>query len=314
MEDNELGYSGVKCKEVIKADKSISDKSIINIPRRWSQLSYAGLKRVPSAEEPNLSTWSTYFLKRDEKGRFIDEEGNIIAFSLREPNSSINFEGEQLKIVEETLKNLTPEQIAIAKYWGDGPPTKQFTPVIDKLIDTYNVSAGRASRILAAVQAAINDAAVVTWYFKYLWDIARPNQLNQNLATVLCTPKHPTYPAGHAVIAGCAEKVLSYFFQGEKKRLKELAEECAESRIFAGVHFPIDCTEGMRLGRQIGTIIVNALDKQRDGNGIKIDYPITENKHAILPPPPYKQVIPYQRSGKCDSKIIFRKSKNLSKA
>lgn len=306
MEYNELEYNGIKCNGVTKIDKNIMNESVINTPRRWSQLSYAGLERVPSGEEPDLSTWPTYYIKRDKKGRFIDGEGNVIAFSIREPNSSIDFEGEQLRIVEETLRNLTPQQIAIAKYWGDGPPTKQFTPVIDRLIDTYNVSAGRASRILAAVQASINDAAVVTWYFKYLWDIARPNQFNQNLATLLCTPKHPTYPAGHAVIGGCAEEILSYFFGPEKDRLKELSEECAESRIFAGVHFPIDCTEGLRLGRQIGNIIVNILDKQKDGNGIKIDYPITENKYAVLPPPPYKQVMPYQRSGKCDSKILSR--------
>ncbi|MBC2580235.1 vanadium-dependent haloperoxidase [Clostridium sp. DJ247] len=277
----------------------------INIPGKWSQLSYAGLKRVPAAEEPSLSTWTTFFLHRDKKGRFLDGSGNSIAFCIQDPNSSIDFEGEQLNIVERTLKNLTPEQIVIAKYWGEGPPTKQWTPIIDRLIDTYNVNAGRAARILANVHGALNDTLIVTWYFKFLWDIARPNQLNQNLATLICTPKHPTYPAGHATVAGCAEEILSYYFKGERDRLKELAEECAISRVFAGVHFPVDCSEGLKIGRQIGKIVVDILEEQKDGNEVKIDHTINENRNAQLPPPPYKQAIPFQRSGKCDSKIII---------
>lgn len=136
-------------------------------------------------------------------------------------------------IVEQTLENLTPTQIEIARYWGDGPPTKQFTPIIDRLVDTYGFSASRSARVLAAVQAAINDVLAVTWYYKYLWDIARPDQLDQNLASLLCTPKFPTYPAGHAVVAGCAQVLLSYFFPPEAERLKELAEQCALSRLYA---------------------------------------------------------------------------------
>ncbi|MCL5290486.1 MAG: vanadium-dependent haloperoxidase [Bacillota bacterium] len=264
----------------------------INVPRCWSMLSYAGEERVPAAVEPAAGSWPTYYLRREQEGRFTDLQGNPIAFRIRQPEASIDFTGEQLEIVKEVLENLTQEQIEIAIYWGTGPPTKQFTPIIDILIDTYKVSAPQAARILAVTQAALNDTMMVVWYYKYLWNIARPNQLDQTLETVLPTPKHPSYPSGHSTVAGCAQVVLSYFFKPEAARLKELAEECAVSRLYAGVHFPVDNDEGLRLGRQIGSIVVDQLKKEFDKDMTHIDIPYTENLHAKLPPPPYKQVIP----------------------
>lgn len=272
----------------------------INVPRLWSMLSYAGKNRVPSGEDPTAGSWPTFFLNRDKHGNFTDCDGNLIAFKIRQPDASIDFEGEQLDIVKETLENITKHQIRIAQYWGTGPATKQWTPIIDILIDTYHLSAPKAARVLAATQGALNDAFVVSWYFKYIWNIARPNQLDQDLITILPTPKHPSYPSGHATVAGCAQVVLSYFFESESDRLYELAEECAISRLFAGVHFPIDNQQGLSLGRQIGEIVVSILNKQQDIDLSHIDYPIREDLHAKLPPPPYTQVIPLDNDTYCN--------------
>lgn len=275
----------------------------INRSRYWSELSYAGMTRVPVPLDPEAGSWPLFFLKRNMQGEFTDPAGKVIPFSIQYPDSGIDFEGEQLDSVRQVLQNLTPEQIDMAHYWGSGPPTKQFTPIIDRLLDTYELSAARAARVLAAAQAGINDAFVVCWHFKYLWNIARPNQLDQELATLLCTPNHPSYPSGHSTVAGCLEAILSYFFPPEAPRLHELAEECALSRLYAGVHFPVDNSEGLRLGRQIGGIIVEILANQASNSATRIDHEITENRHAQLPPP-YRQVIPFEYSIDCDSKVI----------
>lgn len=276
----------------------------VNVPRIWNQLSYAGEKRVPNKEEPYASSWPTYFFARDEEGKFLDKEGNVVAFEIRSPDQGIDFEGKQLDIVKETLDNLTHFQKKVATYWGTGPATKQWTPIIDILITTYNISAPKAARILAAVQGALNDAFIIAWHFKFKWQIARPNQFDQRLATFLCTPRHPSYPAGHATVAGCAEIVLSYFFEADKERLNKLAKQCAISRLYAGVHYPVDLSEGLRLGRQIGRIVVNQLRQQYDMNQSQIDYPIVVSKDPKLPPPPYTQVIPYFGDMKCTSKTM----------
>lgn len=159
--------------------------------------------------------------------------------------------------------------------------------------------------MLAVVQAGINDAFVVTWYYKYLWDVPRPNQLDQGLATYLCTPKFPAYPSGHTVISGTAEVILSYFFPPEAQKLKQLAEENAASRLYAGVHFQPDLSEGLRLGHQIGQIAVNLLQKSFDKDQSAIDIPVNNNLNAQLMPPLYEQVIPYPaRARACDLPLL----------
>jgi hypothetical protein len=254
-----------------------------SLPRRWSGIPYAGELRHPPREEPAASSWPTYFLHRELNGGFSDHRGRPVAFEIRHPDT-IDFEGEQLPVVKETLQNLTEAQIRMAEYWNAGPPTKQLAPIIDRLIDTYAISAPRAGRILAAVHSGISDAFAVTWHFKYHWDIPRPNQLDQELATIICTPRHPSYPAGHGVIACCAEVILSYFFPPEADRLKALAEECAISRLYGGVHYPADNLEGMRLGRQIGRLVVASLSEQHDNAFARIDYVIQDGRNAHLPP------------------------------
>ncbi|WP_152667789.1 vanadium-dependent haloperoxidase [Aneurinibacillus tyrosinisolvens] len=279
---------------------------------KWSELTYAGEKRLPPSVSPETGSWPMYFLRSSGKGRFTDSRRRAVNLDIAHP-STIDFAGEQLKEVKDTLNRLTETQITIAKYWDAGPPTKQWTPIVDRLVDTYSVPAPQAARILAAVHAGISDTFVATWYLKYSWQVPRPNQLDQELATLLCTPYHPSYPAGHATVAGCTQVILSYFFPTQADRLEVLAKECAASRIYGGVHYPADCTEGLRLGRQIGSIAVDYLKNQTDGDDKKIDKPITEHLPADLAPPPYKQAIPYHYKTKCTSKRLTLAKKKKTK-
>jgi hypothetical protein len=262
-----------------------------NLPRRWSAISYPGETLTPAGIDPAAGSWPLYFLNRDHDGRFFSLKGTPVNFKIQQPE---NFDFyQELMVVKQTLQNLTPHQKEIAKYWGFGPPSKQWTPIIDRLIDTYGITPNRAARVLASVQAGVSDALVITWYYKYLWDVPRPVQLDRGLSTVLPTPRFPTYPAGHSTFAGAAESILSYFFPPEAQRLHELAEECSISRLYAGIHFPCDDSEGLRLGRQIGQIAVDILSSQGQDSHNLVDLPITLNRNAVLPPPPHKQIIPY---------------------
>lgn len=268
----------------------------------WTKLPYAGEDKPPkNSEEPLAGSWTLFYLKRGNRG-FTTRGGTPVKLNIKNPNT-VDW-NEELKVVQNTLKKINRRQIQIAKYWGTGVATKQWTPIIDRLIDAYGASAPRAARILATVQAGINDAYIIAWYLKFKWLVARPNQQDHNLATFLCTPRHPTYPSGHATISGTASTMLSYFFPSEKQRLTELAEENALSRLYAGVHFPIDNSEGLKLGRQIGRIAVNVLRKQKNSKNQPIDLPYEENLNADLQPPPYEQAIPFNFDQKCESLVI----------
>ncbi|WP_082233157.1 vanadium-dependent haloperoxidase [Halobacillus massiliensis] len=267
---------------------------------RWSEVPYAGEKHPPTNPiTPYAGSWPLFYLKKDSKGAYYGPDGQKLNFPLVHPKK-IDFY-EELKEVKYTLNHLTKEQKKIAIYYGSGVPTKQWSPVIDRLIDTYNVSPTYAARILAVVQAAVNDTMMVVWDMKYKWDTARPDQYDQKLRTILCTPRFPTYPSGHATMSGCSEVVLSYFFPSEAKKLKKIAEDDAVSRLYAGVHFPSDNEEGIKLGRYIGHIIVQHLEKERDIRGKKVDHPVTEYRDANIFPLDYQQFIPFDFAADCTS-------------
>jgi len=262
-----------------------------NIRKKWFELPYAGETQRPEGIDPSAGSWPLFYLNRNKRGTFIAQDGRPIKFDVRCPKE-IDF-CKELRKVQKALNNITVRQREIAEFWGDGPATKQWTPIIDRLVDTYNFSPAQSARVLACVHAGINDAFVVAWYFKYLWEVPRPCQLDHNLITAICTPKFPAYPSGHSVISGTAEVILSYFFPTEANRLRELAEENSISRLYGGVHFPVDLSEGLKLGRQIGEIIVGILRGQRDRNNVPIDRPSKQPLYANLNPPPYTQAIPY---------------------
>ncbi|HEX6970937.1 MAG TPA: vanadium-dependent haloperoxidase, partial [Limnochordia bacterium] len=206
-------------------------------PLRWSAIPYPGERWLPRPEEPAAGSWPLFLLGRDAAGRFTGPSGVPISLAIRDP-ATIDFRTEQLPVVQTVLTHLTDRQREIALYWAAGPPTHKFTPIADRLISTYAVTAGRAARILAALQAAIQDALIVAWQLKFLWDVPRPHQLDPTLRPIIPVPRHPTYPSGHAVVAGAAEPILSYFFAPEAERIRQRCEECARSRLYAGVHFP----------------------------------------------------------------------------
>lgn len=268
------------------AEEHPQDTRPVPLPFKWSEISYPGEKWLPRPEEPSAGSWPTFILRRDADGRFTDPAGALIPLDVRNPNT-IDFFGEQLAAVREVLRHLTPHQREIALYWAAGPPTHKFTPIADRLITAYKITAARAARILAGLQCGINDALVVAWALKFTWDIPRPHQLEPCLMPIIPVPRHPTYPAGHGVVAGAAEAILTHFFPPEAERIRQRCEECARSRTYAGVHFPADNDEGLRLGRQIGRIAVSFLAEQQEDSGARVDHVITVDQHADLPPPPY---------------------------
>ncbi|MGE5630734.1 MAG: hypothetical protein ACM3TR_06495 [Caulobacteraceae bacterium] len=181
MEDiNEpIFYGHIKERKVQHEGYENNEERLVrnsNLPRKWSELPYAGECRIPQGLNPGADSWYTFFFRRNEANFFTTLDGKPVSFEIQHPDN-FNFD-KSLLGVKNVLKNLTPSQRQIAEYWGDGPATKQWTPIIDRLLDTYGLSPVSAARVLAAVQAGINDALVITWYFKYLWDVPRPNQLD----------------------------------------------------------------------------------------------------------------------------------------
>jgi hypothetical protein len=227
--------------------------------RKWSEHPYPG-QPLPYQNSSPVANWPLFFIKRGPHNQFYDPFGQRINWRITHPDH-INWEA-QLVLVEQTLRNLTPDQIQMARYWGTGELTAKITTDIFRMARMERLGSPEVSQVLAFVHAALNDVFVITWLLKYYWDVARPHQYGRNLNTVVSTPLFPAYPSAHATVAGCTEVILSYFFPTQAVTIRQRMEQSALSRLYAGVHFKVDNDEGLRLGRQIGEIVVRVLRSQ----------------------------------------------------
>jgi len=227
--------------------------------RRWSEHPYPN-ESTPPRGHSEPSFWPMFFIYRGANHQFLDVLKQPIKWTIKQPNQ-IDWDHE-LFIVKQTLLSLTAEQRKSAEYWATGELTAKISSLLYELAEKYQLGTPSCARMLGYYHAAINDTCVMSWYFKYLWDVARPIQFDQSLATVVFTPRFPAYPSAHATIAGCSEVLLGYFFPSESVRLSALMKESAQSRLYAGVHFKTDNDEGLRLGRQIGEMVVKIMQLQ----------------------------------------------------
>jgi len=180
----------------------------------------------------------------------------------------------------------------IGEFWSDDLVDLTFSPgprwiaIADETFVVANSNLEIALYASAKVGMALNDAAVACWKSKYFYNVERPESyikrvIDSNWEPALnnptngetgFTPAFPAYPSGHSTMGGAgAEALTSIFgihfpmtdrchegrpeFIGTPRAFNsfyEMAEENAESRIPLGVHYRMDCEQGVNLGYRCG--------------------------------------------------------------
>ncbi len=140
-------------------------------------------------------------------------------------------------------------------FWTDLASTKIFE---NRIMDDAPVVA----RIYTILHTASHDAAIAIMDAKYAYWGIRPSQYDTTYKPLIATPPFPGYPSGHALGAGTSSAVLEYFFPADAKQFQKLAQECADSRFYAGIHFKSDNEVGLQMGREIGKYIVETWMKK----------------------------------------------------
>ena len=258
---------------------------------KWNKLEYNTVGFTSLGEAPTGGSFPMNFFKMTSEGKFETITGEKISFNIKSPDYFDDFLGEQLEEVINASNAITPQQQISADYWGNGVPHKQLIPILQALITSYDLKVPVASRLYDIVNKALNDAMVICWHFKYYYQIPRPVQYCQNFSPYLETPQHPSYPAGHSVLPACFIAIMSHFFPAEKEKLSQLLEECAWSRLYGGVHYPFDISEGIHLGEDIACKIIKNLGLESDQSGATVDRTYTQYKDAPIVPVAYKQVL-----------------------
>jgi hypothetical protein len=186
---------------------------------------------------------------------------------------------------------LSEENRWIAEFWSDDvegltySSSGRWISIANQMIQKSDLDLASIFHLYLSLGIAISDATVACWKGKYHYNLLRPETLIQrmflpNWRPILHTPPFPAYPAGHAMIAGAAWVVLSHFMGNDYaftdyshvnrkefkstprsfERIRDIAYENAYSRIPLGVHFKMDCEEGLLQGENAARAILDSLE------------------------------------------------------
>jgi hypothetical protein len=176
----------------------------------------------------------------------------------------------------------------IAEFWSDDFYQLTFEPagrqvaIANILVQEDHLSLDVALELYAKLGMAMSDAAVAIWNSKYIYNVRRPieyirdviepgwtTHLNNPMNGVKSlTPEFPAYPSGHSGFGASGSAIMAEIFGnvhpftdnchqnrteflGTPRSFNTILEagvENAYSRIPLGVHYRMDCDEGLRLG------------------------------------------------------------------
>lgn len=180
------------------------------------------------------------------------------------PAAPPSVNSDDLKREIETVKSYMrlvqkPKITAIAQ-WADpeftATPVGHWNAITCDLIAKQNVNLLEQTHILAHLNRALMDATIVCWEAKTYYMYPRPSQVDKSIIPLIPLPNFPSYPSGHSTFSATAATILTHFFPESEKNLWEMAQEASDSRIYAGLHYKMDCTAGMEIGKKIGRLAV----------------------------------------------------------
>lgn len=165
----------------------------------------------------------------------------------------------QAELVKEAVRNSTPVQKAATRYWaGDsGPGSGSWIHIANDYMFTHKISFPRILCVRTLLTQAGIDVDISLFYSKYTYAIPRPIAVDSSISELIICPKHPSYPSGHSTTSHMFALILSRYFPEVKQDWMDLAEEASESRVWGGIHFPIDLEAGWALGGRLARAVFN---------------------------------------------------------
>ena len=122
--------------------------------------------------------------------------------------------------------------------------------VLEDRLEDHPAFAARAYALLGAVGY---DAFIASQDGKFAYWYPRPAQLDPQVTPLFPAPNFPAYPSNHSTLSSARAEMLAYLFPQRAEAIRALAKEAGDSRIWAGIHFPMDNEAGVTLGRQVAS-------------------------------------------------------------
>jgi len=192
---------------------------------------------------------------------FLCDSATIVALRPGPPPSTSSDEMKQETLdAYNTIKNPSRDQMRIVQFWADGvgtyTPPGHWNAIAAEDFITKNFSEVRWARNMALLNMAEMDAAVSCWDIKYFYFNPRPTQMDPRIKTLTGVPNFPSYVSGHSMFSFAAATVLGHILPERADAYNAMAQEAANSRVYAGIHYTIDCTVGKTVAQNIGNIAI----------------------------------------------------------
>lgn len=212
-------------------------------------------------------------------------------------NQNSDLYSQALEVYVQNTPTLSYEDEWVGEYWSDDLLNLTFSPgprwlaIGNQTLKLEDSNLETAIFMSVKMGIALNDAAVGCWNSKFYYNVERPQSyinrvidpnwkpalFNPLTAEEGVTPSFPAYPSGHSTMGGAGAEVLGEVFgyayamtdkchenrtefEGVPRSFGsfyEMAQENAWSRVPLGVHFRMDCEEGVRYGTVIGRKVNN---------------------------------------------------------
>lgn len=174
------------------------------------------------------------------------------------PSTSEEFWQQQIKHLKDMQDPLTSEKKKAIQFWAGqiNPQSGDWRIIANEFLFSHNIPFPEIIKVRSSVMMGTYDASIVGFNAKYKFMRMRPKEFDSSVHYEIPVPRHPSYPANHALLSWTAATILTHFFPLEKNHWESLAKEAGMSRIWAGIHYPIDIDTGKELGIKIGNKVI----------------------------------------------------------
>jgi hypothetical protein len=176
----------------------------------------------------------------------------------------------------------TEEQTQIAHFWADDAgtvtPPGHWNKIAQSAARDRGNTLAENARLFAHLNMSLADAGILCWVIKFTYDFWRPitaireAERDDRWTPLLNTPPFPAYVSGHSTFSSAGAASLAQSFGTDKMRFTTIsddlpgvkrsftsfwaaAEEAGMSRIYGGIHWQFDNTDGLTLGKTLGEYV-----------------------------------------------------------
>lgn len=161
----------------------------------------------------------------------------------------------QAKLTEENKKTVF-RWAGVPDHWSD-----DWRSIANTYFFSHDIPFAKLINARAVLTISLYDTVIACMTMKYHYQAIRPQEYDPTSVYLIVLPKHPTYPAGHAAEGASASIILSYYFPENTKEWERLSREVSLSRVWAGVHYPVDIKGGEESGKKVAKKVLNAVNK-----------------------------------------------------